>query len=103
MLGKARFGSTEAAVWRPGPEHMQRSKLAAAMRRWGFKTLEEFHAASVDRPDWFWPAAAEDRPTHLHHLALLPEGLAPARIGADRPGVPLVGKKSHPAIAMPGV
>ena len=60
MLGKARFGSAEAAVWRPGPEHMRRSKLAAAMRRWEFKTLEEFHAASVDRPDWFWPAAAQD-------------------------------------------
>ena len=30
------------------------------MRRWGFDSLEAFHQASVDRPDWFWPAAAED-------------------------------------------
>ncbi|WP_345540667.1 AMP-binding protein [Variovorax defluvii] len=30
------------------------------MKRWGFATLEEFHRASVDRPEWFWPAAAED-------------------------------------------
>lgn len=60
MLGRALFGHADAAVWRPGPEHIARSKLAAAMRRWGFASLEEFHAASVDRPDWFWPAAAED-------------------------------------------
>jgi acetyl-CoA synthetase len=30
------------------------------MRRWGFETLAELHAASVERPEWFWPAAAED-------------------------------------------
>ena len=48
------------AVWRPGPEHIARSRLAAAMKRWGFASLEEFHAASVDQPEWFWPAAAED-------------------------------------------
>ena len=60
MLGRATFGGAEAAVWRPGPEHFQRSRLAAAMKRWGFATLEEFHAATVDRPQWFWPAAAQD-------------------------------------------
>ncbi|MEY4100236.1 MAG: hypothetical protein RL300_1407 [Pseudomonadota bacterium] len=60
MLGRALFGRASAAVWQPGPEHIARSKLAAAMKRWGFSSLEEFHAASVDRPDWFWPAAAED-------------------------------------------
>ncbi len=60
MLGRALFGRVDAAVWKPGPEHIARSKLAAAMRRWGFASLEEFHTASVNRPDWFWPAAAED-------------------------------------------
>ena len=30
------------------------------MKRWGFQDLETFHRASVDKPDWFWPAAAED-------------------------------------------
>lgn len=60
MLGRARFGSRESAVWTPGPEHLKRSRLAAAMRRWGFDDLEAFHAASVDKPEWFWPAAAED-------------------------------------------
>lgn len=60
MLGSNRFGAPGAAVWRPGPEHLARSRLAAAMRRWGFDSLEAFHKASVERPDWFWPAAAED-------------------------------------------
>ena len=60
MLGRALFGRADTAVWQPGPEHIARSKLAAAMKRWGFASLEAFHAASVDRPDWFWPAAAED-------------------------------------------
>jgi acetyl-CoA synthetase len=60
MLGRAKFGRSDAAIWRPGPEHIARSRLAAAMQRWGFSTLEEFHTASVDKPEWFWPAAAED-------------------------------------------
>jgi acetyl-CoA synthetase len=34
--------------------------MAAALQRWGFSSMEDFHRASVDRPEWFWPAAAED-------------------------------------------
>ncbi|BCN40516.1 acetyl-CoA synthetase [Alicycliphilus denitrificans] len=60
MRGRSRFGGATGAVWRPGPEQVARSKLANSMKRWGFSSLEEFHRASVDRPDWFWPAAAED-------------------------------------------
>lgn len=60
MLGRADFGSSAAAVWHPGPEHIARSKLARAMKRWGYSSLSEFHQATVDKPDWFWPAAAED-------------------------------------------
>lgn len=30
------------------------------MQRWGFASLAEFHASSVEKPDWFWPAAAAD-------------------------------------------
>jgi acetyl-CoA synthetase len=60
MKGRASFGASGAAVWRPGPEHLARSRLAAAMQRWGFATLEELQRASVERPEWFWPAAAED-------------------------------------------
>ena len=60
MKGRASFGGTATAVWRPGSDHLARSRLAAAMKRWGFATLDELHRASVDRPEWFWPAAAED-------------------------------------------
>lgn len=60
MKGRAAFGRQEAVVWRPGPEDIGRSRLAAAMKRWGFSTLEDLHRASVDKPEWFWPAAAED-------------------------------------------
>ena len=60
MLGRARFGHADAAVWTPGPEHYARSRLAAAMQRWGVSTLEELHTASVNKPEWFWPAAAQD-------------------------------------------
>src|SRR5438876_2343869 len=60
MIGRARFGSADAAVWRPGPEHLARSRLAAAMKRWGYASLDELHRASVDDPHWFWPAVAED-------------------------------------------
>jgi acetyl-CoA synthetase len=60
MLGRSRFSQSTGAAWVPRPEHIQRSKLAAAMKRWGFSSLEDLHRASVDKPDWFWPAAAED-------------------------------------------
>jgi len=60
VRGRSQFGSTAAAAWRPGPEHLARSRLAAAMQRWGFQTLGELHAASVEKPDWFWPEAAAD-------------------------------------------
>ncbi len=60
MLGQATFGHEEHAVWVPGPEHIARSKLARAMQAWGFDSLSAFHKASVEQPDWFWPAAADD-------------------------------------------
>lgn len=60
MLGRACFGNVGAAVWRPGPQHFARSRLAAAMKRWGYPSLEALHRASVDDPAWFWPAVAED-------------------------------------------
>ena len=60
MSSRNSFGKTEAAVWRPGAEHLERSRLASAMKRWGFSTIEELHRASVERPDWFFAAAAAD-------------------------------------------
>jgi acetyl-CoA synthetase len=71
MKGRASFGRPEIAVWHPGAEHLARSRLAKAMKRWGFSTLEEFHQASVDRPEWFWLAAAEDLGIPLHGKAAL--------------------------------
>ncbi len=60
MKGRPSFGRDEAAVWRPTAAHIERSRMAAALKRWGFSSMEDFHRASVDRPEWFWPAAAED-------------------------------------------
>lgn len=60
MKGRASFGGNATAVWQPTAAHIARSRLAAAMKRWGFESLEALHRASVDRPEWFWPAAAED-------------------------------------------
>jgi acetyl-CoA synthetase len=66
MKGRASFGGTAKAVWQPTAEHLARSRLAAAMKRWGFDSLEALHRASVDRPEWFWPAAAQDLGIPLH-------------------------------------
>jgi acetyl-CoA synthetase len=60
MLGRAAFGRAEAAVWRPGPEHIERSRLARAMQRWGYRSLADLHRDSIDKPDWFWRAALDD-------------------------------------------
>ena len=63
MRGRAQFSRPSAAAWTPRPEHLQRSRLLAALDRWGFagpNRLEDFQRASVDRPEWFWPAAAAD-------------------------------------------
>ncbi len=60
MRGRGIFGRGGSAVWYPRAEDMDRSRLAAAMKRWGLETLEAFHQASVDRPEWFWAAVAED-------------------------------------------
>lgn len=60
MGGRNVFGDKSAAVWTPSASDLQRSRLARAMARWGFSDMETFHAATVDRPDWFWSAAAED-------------------------------------------
>ena len=60
MKGRASFGSSATADWLPGPEHMDRSRLAAAMLRWGYDSLEDLHRASIDAPETFWPKALDD-------------------------------------------
>lgn len=60
MRGRAIFGDSTQAVWLPQEADLKRSRLAKAMTRWGFRSLAEFHAHSVNNPDWFWAAAADD-------------------------------------------
>ncbi len=78
MLGRALFGNPAAAVWQPTEAHIARSRLAQAMRKWGIADLATLHTEAVDRPDWFWPAAAED-------LAIPLKGV-PTRIRDDKKG-----------------
>src|ERR1700733_3255638 len=60
MKGRASFGALAAAAWRPSADDNSRSRLAAAMRRWGYDSLGDLHRASIDNPDWFWRAALDD-------------------------------------------
>lgn len=53
MKGRARFGEAASADWMPGPDQMDRSRLAAAMHRWGYDRLEDMHRASIDDPESF--------------------------------------------------
>ena len=60
MRGMATFGKEQAAAWLPSEREIARSRLAAAMKRWGYGSLEALHRDSVDKPDWFWRAALDD-------------------------------------------
>jgi len=60
VKGRAAFGDASAAVWRPSEQDLARSRLAAAMRKWGYDGLSDLHRASIDDPEWFWRAALDD-------------------------------------------
>jgi acetyl-CoA synthetase len=60
MKGRATFGSTSAAQWVPSSQHLERSRLAKAMKEWGAPSLGDLHKRSVDSADWFWRAASEN-------------------------------------------
>ena len=60
MKGRASFGSREAAVWVPGPAQIERSRLAKAMKRWGYDDLASLHRDSVDQAEAFWRRAIDD-------------------------------------------
>lgn len=49
-----------SAVWVPDERAQGRSRLLAAMRRWGFEDFSALHAASVKDPEWFWRAVIDD-------------------------------------------
>jgi acetyl-CoA synthetase len=48
------------AAWRPGPEQLERSRLARFVRATGLPDLESLQLRSEDDPAWFWGAAADD-------------------------------------------
>ncbi|WP_028266078.1 AMP-binding protein [Arthrobacter sp. MA-N2] len=60
MRGAAEFGASGDPEWVPGKDVLERSRLLAAMRRWGVESLEALHARSIDDPEWFWRAVVED-------------------------------------------
>ena len=60
MKGRASFGAASAAAWQPSERELSRSRLAGAMRRWGFDDIADLHRHSVDEPEAFWRAALED-------------------------------------------
>ena len=60
MRGLGSFGHDHGAVWLPAEVDLKRSRLAAAMQRWGYADVEDLHAASVDQPELFWRAALDD-------------------------------------------
>ncbi len=48
------------AAWRPGPEQLERSRLAVFLRSTGLRDLEALQSRAADDPAWFWGAAADD-------------------------------------------
>jgi acetyl-CoA synthetase len=48
------------AAWRPGPEELQTSRLAAFLRSTGQPDLEALQRRAEADPGWFWGAAADD-------------------------------------------
>ncbi|SHN39586.1 acetyl-CoA synthetase [Cryptosporangium aurantiacum] len=45
----------------PDAERRERSRLLAALRRWGFgDDLPRFHAGAIEDPEWFWGAVVDD-------------------------------------------
>lgn len=59
MKGRASFGAADAAVWHPSEAVLNRSRLAKAMKAWGFDDLAELHRYSVDHPAEFWAKAVD--------------------------------------------
>ena len=56
----AHFHESGPSAWVPGEAVRARSRLLRAMHRWGKKSLEDLHAASIADPEWFWRAVVDD-------------------------------------------
>src|SRR6202453_1432860 len=48
------------AIWVPDDAYVKRSRLLAALKRWGYADLDELHRASIEDPETFWRAAVDD-------------------------------------------
>jgi acetyl-CoA synthetase len=53
-------GPAREAIWVPDDAHVKRSRLLAALKRWGYADVEEMHRASIEDPETFWRAVVED-------------------------------------------
>ena len=60
MKGQCVFGTSSSPAWMPTEEIISRNRLLAAMKRWGYESVEELHTASIDDPEWFWRAVIDD-------------------------------------------
>jgi acetyl-CoA synthetase len=48
------------AIWVPDDAQVKRSRLLAALKRWGYADVEEMHRASIEDPETFWRAVVDD-------------------------------------------
>jgi acetyl-CoA synthetase len=53
-------GPEREAIWVPGDAHVKRSRLLAAVERWGYADVEEMHRASIEDPETFWRLVVDD-------------------------------------------
>jgi acetyl-CoA synthetase len=53
-------GPAREAIWVPGDAYVKRSRLLAAVERWGYADLEEMHRASIEDPETFWRLVVDD-------------------------------------------
>jgi acetyl-CoA synthetase len=53
-------GPEREAIWVPDDAHVKRSRLLAALERWGYADLEEMHRASIEDPETFWRLVVDD-------------------------------------------
>jgi len=51
---------TSGIIWRPTPEHIERSRIARFMKAQGIATLEQLQTRSVADPEWYWDAVVRD-------------------------------------------
>lgn len=52
--------ATKGGAWSPSESDRQRSRLLAAIRRWGLRDLEDMQDVAIGNPEWFWRAVVSD-------------------------------------------